>query len=123
MRGLDRKIYLEDYRLALLGLIRVRLGFLFETKISDILICRVRTPFTETTLIIAKQQQQKRSFQKGHMFTNISAQNTTALMLVATLSYDVASGSEISPCNKVDKPLLVYRFLGKVMTSITTLCT
>ena len=37
------------------------------------------------------------------------------------LSYDVASGSEITPCNKIDKPLVVYRFKGKVMTSITTL--
>ena len=36
------------------------------------------------------------------------------------LSYDVASGSEITPCNKIDKPLVVYRFSGNVMTSITT---
>ena len=26
------------------------------------------------------------------------------------LSYDVASGSEITPCNKICKPLVVYRF-------------
>ena len=31
------------------------------------------------------------------------------------LSYDVASGSEITPCNKIDKPLVVYRFSGNVM--------
>ena len=37
------------------------------------------------------------------------------------LSHDVASGSEITPCNKIDKPLVVYRFSGNVMTSITTL--
>ena len=36
------------------------------------------------------------------------------------LSYDIASGSEITPCNKIDKPLVVYRFTGNVMTSITT---
>ena len=36
------------------------------------------------------------------------------------LSYDVASGGEITPCNKIDKPLVVYRFSGNVMTSITT---
>ena len=36
------------------------------------------------------------------------------------LSYDVTSGSEIMPCNKTDKPLVVYRFTGNVMTSITT---
>ena len=35
--------------------------------------------------------------------------------------YDVASGSEITPCNKIDKQLVVYRFTGSVMTSITTL--
>ena len=40
-----------------------------------------------------------------------------------TLSYDVTSGSEITPCNKIDKPLVVYRFTGNVMTSITTLRT
>ena len=37
------------------------------------------------------------------------------------LSHDVASGSEITPCNKIDKPLVVYRFTGNVMTSIITL--
>ena len=36
------------------------------------------------------------------------------------LSYDVASGSEITPYNKIDKPLVVYRFLGNIMTSTTT---
>ena len=39
------------------------------------------------------------------------------------LSYDVASGSEITQCNKIDKPLVVYRFTGNVMTSIITLRT
>ena len=39
----------------------------------------------------------------------------------SNLSYDVASGSEITPCNKIDKPLVVYRFTGNVVTSITTL--
>ena len=39
------------------------------------------------------------------------------------LSYDVASGSEITPCNKIDKPLVVYRFFGNLMTSITMLRT
>ena len=39
---------------------------------------------------------------------------------VAYLSYDVASGSEITPCNKIDKPIVVYRFTGHVMTSRTT---
>ena len=43
----------------------------------------------------------------------------STLMLCSTqakLSYDVASGSEITPS---DKPLVVYIFSGKVMTSIT----
>ena len=39
------------------------------------------------------------------------------------VSYDLASESEITPCNKIDKPLVVYRFTGNVMTSITTLRT
>ena len=40
-----------------------------------------------------------------------------------SLSYDVAPGTEITPCNKIDKPLVVYRFLGNVMTFITTFST
>ena len=39
------------------------------------------------------------------------------------LSHDVASGSDITLCNKIFKPLVVYRFTGNVMTSITTLRT
>ena len=39
------------------------------------------------------------------------------------LSYDIASGSEITPSIKIDKPLVVYRFSGNVMTFITTLHT
>ena len=37
------------------------------------------------------------------------------------LSHNVASGSDITLCNKIDKPLVVYRFSGNVMTSIITL--
>ena len=40
-----------------------------------------------------------------------------------TLSYDIASGSEITPCNKINKQLVFYTFTGNVMTSITTLRT
>ena len=48
--------------------------------------------------------------------------------VIYILSYDVASGSEITPCNKINKPLVVYRlevyrFTGNVMTPITTLHT
>ena len=43
------------------------------------------------------------------------------LKLENILSIDVASGSEITTCNKIDKPLVVYRFTGNVMTSITKL--
>ena len=42
-------------------------------------------------------------------------------VIYSFLSYDVASGSEITPCNKICKPLVVYRFTGNVTTSITTL--
>ena len=37
------------------------------------------------------------------------------------LSHDFESGSEIMPCNKIDKPRVVYKFLGNVMTFITSL--
>ena len=49
-------------------------------------------------------------------------QNMLKVILICLL-YDVASGSEITPCNKINKPLVVYRFTGNVMTSITTLLT
>ena len=39
------------------------------------------------------------------------------------LTYDVASGSEITPCNKICKPLVVYQFTENVVTFITTLRT
>ena len=39
------------------------------------------------------------------------------------LSYDVASGSEITPYNKIVKPLVVYRFSGNIIMSVTTLRT
>ena len=39
------------------------------------------------------------------------------------LSYDIASGSEITPCNKIDKPLVVYRCSENVMKSKTTMRT
>ena len=35
-----------------------------------------------------------------------------------TLSYDVASGSDITPYNKIDKQLVVCRFSGNVMMYI-----
>ena len=39
------------------------------------------------------------------------------------LSNDVKSGSEITPCNKIDKLPVAYRISGNFMTSITTLHT
>ena len=39
------------------------------------------------------------------------------------LSYDVAFECEITPCNKIDTPLVVYRFTGDIMTPITRLRT
>ena len=33
-------------------------------------------------------------------------------------SNDIASGSEVMPCNKIDKSLVVYSVSGNVMTSI-----
>ena len=39
------------------------------------------------------------------------------------ISHDVASGIEITPCNKIDKSLslVIYRFSGTFLTSIATL--
>ena len=48
----------------------------------------------------------------AHMLANYQA-----------LSYGVAPVSEITTRNKINKLLVVYRFTGNVMTSITTLRT
>ena len=42
-------------------------------------------------------------------------------MFKLILSHEVASGSDITLCNKFDKPLVDYRFTGNVMASILTL--
>ena len=39
------------------------------------------------------------------------------------LSYDVASGSELTPCNKIDKPLVVYKCSRYVMYIVIALLT
>ena len=41
--------------------------------------------------------------------------------LITSLSHDAASASDIMPCNKIDKPLVVYRFSGNAKTSNITL--
>ena len=40
------------------------------------------------------------------------------VILCIYLSHGVASGSDITPCNKIDKPLVVYRLARNTMTSI-----
>ena len=52
----------------------------------------------------------KKSDIETHFFPHISV----LCMRKYGLSYDVASGSEIKPCIKIDKPLVVYRFSGNV---------
>ena len=58
--------------------------------------------------------------------TRVSKQQIIALYFVSETVlrfYNLETFSEITPCNKIDKPLVVYRFSGNVMTSITTLRT
>ena len=55
------------------------------------------------------------------MNIKVNAYTVTQKFYNNYLSYDVESGSEITPCNKIYKPLVVYRFTGNVMASITTL--
>ena len=44
-------------------------------------------------------------------------------ILKSVLSSDFTSGNDITPCNKMDKPLAVYRLskINYIMTSIITL--
>ena len=50
----------------------------------------------------------KGAVQPAHLSNLISTFATGSLDSI--LSYDVAFGSEIKPCNKIDKPLVVFRF-------------
>ena len=59
-------------------------------------------------------------FETVHGLKPNQFENCTDVKL-AYLSRDVASGSDITPCNQIIKPLVVYRFSGNVMTSIITL--
>ena len=63
------------------------------------------------------------SFESVYVWSFIKISSGNVFCAELALSYDVASGSEITPCNKIDKPLVVYIFTGNVMTSITTLRT
>ena len=40
------------------------------------------------------------------------------MCLIRYHNYDVVTGSEITPCNKIDKPLMVYIFSGNFMVYI-----
>ena len=48
---------------------------------------------------------------------------TLIMLIIFIYHMTVKNGSEITPSNKIHKPLVVYRFTGNVMTSITTLRT
>ena len=46
----------------------------------------------------------------GSIFNRTLSLNVVSGTQYTLLSYDVASGSEITTCNKIDKPLVVYKF-------------
>ena len=45
-----------------------------------------------------------------HTYMNIQNDACAKALYVYNLLHDVASGSDITPWNKMDKPLVVYRF-------------
>ena len=47
--------------------------------------------------------------------------NQINIDIIYILSHDVASESDITPCIKIDKPLVVYPFTGNEMKFIITL--
>ena len=47
------------------------------------------------------------STSNGETWFNINDQLFLENLLIYNLSHDVASGSGITPCNKIDKPLVV----------------
>ena len=63
---------------------------------------------------LTNQKEASISIQRGIYFQ---------ILIFSFYHYNFASGSEIAPCDKIDKPLVVYIFSGDVMASITTLST
>ena len=91
---------------------------------------RIKINYYFLQMLFFKIQYQIHNLKKGHGYechkitlNNIRVIFKKQIKEKQHLSYDVASGCEITPCNKIDKPLVVYRFTGNVMKSITTLRT
>ena len=59
--------------------------------------------------------------QKNSLMISLDTSSLSQNNLNSILSHDVASVSDITLCNKICKPLVVYRFTGNVLTSIITL--
>ena len=55
-----------------------------------------------------------------HLYESVSVFRSYIKILLSW-SFDVASVGEITPCNKIDKPLVVYIFSGNVAYIITKL--
>ena len=90
----------------------VSLGCVFSKNINPSLVLvqpRKTCPFTTERWLMGR----KESNQTNKTYTEPRK----------LLSYDVSSGSEITPCNKIDKPLVVYRFSGNVMTNVVHIMT
>ena len=52
------------------------------------------------------------SYKANHIVKKIGSHNDHH---ISNLSYDLTSESEMTPCIKIDKPLVVYRFSGNFM--------
>ena len=76
-----------------------------------------------TVKLLTKHHCEFLSLKGGCTYVSESTFVKTPHFRKSHLSHDIASGSEITSCNKICKPLVVYRFSGNVMTSITTLRT
>ena len=63
----------------------------------------------------------KKLFSPLNNLNNIICGHVRKFVKYSILSYDAASGSKITPCNKSGKPLEVYRLFGKkVSFSLST---
>ena len=107
--------------------------FLWGHSSRDCDISCFKTNFSHNKLSGTLSDSFCRSWSKSNLFAKImiSRQQNLPLagkvlmiilmILLIILSHDVTSGSDITPCNKMDKPLVVYRFSGNVITPIITL--
>ena len=87
------------------------------SKLYDTLMVFLKEFFKKIVDFGKKQQTSKKhaKFPRRPRFTDMNFRFPVNPAVLFHLSYDFTSGSEITPCVKINKLLMVYRLSGNVM--------